>query len=226
MERKLDIQNELIEISPTVALIPYVNIYKVAPDYFENFPFQISILCNKNEHFYTVPNVYFDNLSSIILQKIKEEEIDELPEIFNSISKGNVFQTPPNYFEKIHSKPLEQAKIITLTTKNKTTTWLKYAVAACSIAIISFFAVNFFNTKSKPNEDAIIAGTSISYKEIKNMDVDKALASLPSLDLNNYLCENGLVACSDIKADETLEKELDNLNISDEDLDKLIEETN
>jgi hypothetical protein len=203
MERNINIQQELNETSKTIADIALVNTY-------------------------SIPTNYFEDLSSSILQKIKlaENELSLDAPTLASIQKTNVYTVPANYFDSIKINTFTEAKVIALhTEKKKNFTWLKYAAAACIIGIISTFAFKFFNT-STSKENEIVAGTNLTYKQIKNVDVDVEINKISNAEINNYLCDNQLIVCTE-KTDDDVAKELENLHISDVELEKLLgEKTN
>ncbi len=225
MQRAINIQNELLEMSSTLANVPYVATYTIDSNYFKSLPLFITAKINGHKT-YSVPLNYFDTLSNNILNKINAEN-DELPAIFNSISKANVYQTPIGYFETNNVLPKIETPVVAIQKKSKLT-WLKYAAAACVVSIITFTAVNIWNKKDNTtvNNNVVINGTSLTFGQIQQINVDNALDSLSSVEVDNYLCINGLVACNDDKkADESLQKSLEELNVNDDDLQKALEES-
>jgi hypothetical protein len=223
MKQQANIQTELIDISHIIAEIPFVATYTIPENYFNQLPLLILGKCNTA--IYTVPDNYFNTLSTAILNKI-EIETDALPAIFNNISKENVYTTPEAYFNTINTIP---TPVVNIQKNKKTKTWY-YLAAACFTGIIALVAFQFINnTKptSNVNSDRIIAGTNMSYNQIVNMNVDAAIDSLNNDDVNNYLCENGLIACTDTKAnDEKLQTEIEELNITEEELNDFIDASN
>jgi hypothetical protein len=110
------IQIELSSISKTLAELP------------QNTPF-------------VVPEGYFTDFSSIILDRIYSENIDnqELSPLLLSLRKENPFVLPDNYIVNFKAPiPAEQARIVPMFSLNKV---LKYAVAAAILGIITTFAV-------------------------------------------------------------------------------------
>jgi hypothetical protein len=226
MQRATHIQQELNELNSTVANIPFVPTYTIPHQFFTTLPLYIIAKINSATT-YTVPNSYFETLSTNILHKIKEEQ-DDLPVLFNDISKQNVYEVPSGYFEKNTITTKEDAKVIAMPKSSKTT-WIKYAVAACIVGIISFTAINVATTYNNKtvSTDTIIKGTSLTYNQIQQINVEKALDSLTLNEVDNYLCLNGLVVCNDNKKEEdNFQKELESLNLSDEDLANVLEESN
>jgi hypothetical protein len=229
MKRDAYIAEELNEASKVIANIPFVNTYQVPQGYFEMLSTEILWKINKTNS-YTVPDSYFNNLSNSILNKIKmeeniatENELLEVAPTLASLKKTNVYTLPKDYFNNLTIER-EEAKVIAFSSKKtKRFTWIKYAVAACMVGVISMVAFHFYNKKAVVAEDQIVAGTKFTYKEIKAVNVDAELAKVNNTELDNYLCEQGLIACNE-KADEDLQKELDNLDITDEELESALGE--
>lgn len=94
MENRNTILNELKEISPVVAQVGLLNPYEV-------------------------PQGYFENLASDILQRIKagkaetaKEELEILSPLLSGLSKENPFSTPEGYFEDLTDNALSGARAI------------------------------------------------------------------------------------------------------------------
>lgn len=229
MERASNIQEELMTISQTVANIPFVPTYTLSSQYFQSLPLMIiGRLVNPE---YSTPDGYFDNLARTILQKIKNEETDELPAIFSQINKKELYSVPEGYFNKpisLNEKTSEAAPVININNSKRKTQWWKYAAAACMVGLFAVTMIKLIQPSNNVDkEDMKIAGTNVTYKEIKAINVEKALDSLSSAEVDDYLCNNGLIACNDDKkVEEKLDIELEELNISDEDLEKFIEGSN
>jgi hypothetical protein len=231
MNRNIDIQNELTTISKVVAGIPFVNTYAVSDTYFENLIAAILLKLNKEDN-YQVPAGYFDGLANSILQKIKQEEkqennTDDLPAILQQLQKVNVYTVPQGYFEQLTiSTPKLEAKVIAMPTKRKSN-WWKYAAAACVVAVVSISAFHFLgNTKLVQAEDKVIAGTNFTYKQLQAINVEDELSKVNSTEADKYLCENNLVACNTTPEDEAFQKQLDDLDVTDAELDNLLKEAN
>jgi hypothetical protein len=228
MNRNIHIQEELLECSKLVAEIPFVNPYTVDKQYFANLSAAILLKINK-ENIYQVPNGYFENLSGTILNKIKveenENELEEIAPTLASLKKVNVYTTPADYFDQlaIPTQVTADAKVVSFTSKKKTS-WMKYAAAACVVGIISISAFMFFNKKNTVLPQNTIANTGKTLEQIKAMDVDAELAKISDAEMDKYVCESGLIACNDNSTEE-LQKELNNLELTDEDLNALLNET-
>ncbi len=128
MEKKSDILNELQIISPLLAGIGKVNVFRVPDGYFDSISDTLMLTLKEdfsadNNLFAStpsdVPEGYFENLSHSILDKIKnkknlsvpDNEADELPEILYRLNKENIFTVPENYFEELADSVINRIKI-------------------------------------------------------------------------------------------------------------------
>lgn len=110
MTNRNDILNELNIISPTVAAIPFVNVFTVPEGYFNRLTQAIFINTAEAENAASpvladVPQGYFENLAGNIMTKIKQHEDKALDEILSlspelaKIGNANIFTIPQNFFE-------------------------------------------------------------------------------------------------------------------------------
>ncbi len=119
MENRIDILNELKELSPVIAGMEKVNVFTVPVGYFERLEEDILMgvrvetggLFNSitNPTSMQVPQGYFESLSDNILNKIKAQEAEEAKELspmLLNIQKVNVFTVPQGYFESLSSNIL------------------------------------------------------------------------------------------------------------------------
>ncbi len=162
MENKQSIQEELMEIGPTIASIHSGNVYQVPADYFENFAHDVLKRIQTGEepvyHFtrsnpYSVPVQYFDNLSENIINKINIqkqviEELEAVAPILNTISKEPLYNVPGDYFDslKLNNNVNPTVKVVNLSLWKK---FSKYAVAAI---ITGFVAVGIFLFQNNPTD--------------------------------------------------------------------------
>jgi hypothetical protein len=128
MEKKSDILNELQTISPLLAGIGKVNVFRVPDGYFDSI--SDTVIFTLTEDFSVdnnlfastpsdVPEGYFENLSQSVLDKIKNQkellepgnEADELLEILSRLNKENIFTIPENYFEELADSVINLIKI-------------------------------------------------------------------------------------------------------------------
>lgn len=206
MNQSKEILSELQSLSPMLANIPRVNVFRVPDNYFLSLADKMTVavflhFSGKNKKNVTVepssvPLGYFDSLSNNILTKIKaeakdgEEEEDVFSEksfLFPSLKNINVFKVPEGYFKNLPMQVMEKikqpasAKIIPIT-KN----WWKYAAAAVVAGIITISTIQLFNY-SIDNQNSI--GASLQYKTPQQLD--KGIASLSDDEIVNYLQKHG-----------------------------------
>jgi len=117
---RVEIWNELTEISPTVAKISSENVFKAPSGYFENFASTVlsmakagsvrsemeglsPLLCNiSTVGPYAAPLGYFENFASLLTTRIKNGELEEgraIAPILGSDEKKNAYAVPDGYFE-------------------------------------------------------------------------------------------------------------------------------
>jgi hypothetical protein len=196
MTKREDILKELSEISTFVAGIPPVNVYKVDSNYFDGIraETQARIIAS---NFITldekrgVPEGYFENLSSTILEKIKAADFSETAQIsplVASIGNKNVYSIPDSYFESLTVSKETEPKVV----KMGISSVFKYAVAAVVVGLLGFGLFTFLNDSKKINIDeqnfaAIKAGNEI----LKKGTFNKELELITDKELENYLSQNG-----------------------------------
>ncbi|MEP6514009.1 MAG: hypothetical protein ABJA79_09075 [Parafilimonas sp.] len=150
----------------------------------------------------SVPSGYFDTLADKILQKIKseastrqteiEKELAEISPLLSTISKANVYAVPDNYFEKINipvsesKKEKQTGKVILLQSRMRKA--VSYAAAASVAAIMLFAGYQFFYSKNNKNTNHNITLINNAYYDsLKNVNIEKELASLSDEEINAYL---------------------------------------
>ncbi len=114
MNPNLEILNELQSISPSVAAIARVNVYRVHKSYFTEMSKELMAriaadkLYGDNKNAFTIPDGYFENLSKSVFDKIKRAtqnevamEIDQLSPVVARIGNKNVYSLPDGYFENL-----------------------------------------------------------------------------------------------------------------------------
>lgn len=114
MNQPNHILNELLELSPTLASIPKVNVFSVPEGYFESLGTLILLQTSDNKQFgdATVPQGYFESLADSIMNRIRNEaeNTSELSPVLAQISKSTVFNVPEGYFEQLPAKMLSLVK--------------------------------------------------------------------------------------------------------------------
>lgn len=191
MAKGRDIQNELNDISQTVA-----NLNGKSP--------------------FAIPTNYFDRFPQIIMQKIENEELAKteplLSPMLASLKEQSPFETPPHYFSQFTVElPETKANVFQIGFKK----WMGYAAAACLGGMI--FGLIYL---SKQNQQPVsMASTSVSKEVIEsylneidlldqvetemeivlndeNLQVDLSLASIsemlkdiPDKDISRFLAQ-------------------------------------
>lgn len=198
MENKETILNELREISPLLAGLQKVNVYTVPDGYFTNLAATLySISANPIPEFgkketYQAPQGYFENLPLAVLEKIKAQENNELIEtapMLASIGNKNVYAVPAGYFESLSAEIIQkvnassQTKVVSM----KRSSWLKYAIAAVFVGVVSFGVIQFAGNKQ------VASGgfTAQQYENAIKTDVEKGLDELSDESIINFLDESG-----------------------------------
>lgn len=213
MKESNEILNELASVSPTLAAINRVNIFRAPEGYFRDLSGRISTSIFLNQYpkkqAGNVPEGYFDSLSNQIFVRIKNEdagagtEEENMSPLLLSLKDKNVFNVPAGYFDTfseqlLHKIKPESAKIISLSTKIN---WRRYAAAAVIAALISIGALHFFNNKdSSDNSTAQFSATDSESipayirdaRQYKTPELlDKGIASLSDEEIVTYLERHG-----------------------------------
>jgi hypothetical protein len=202
MENRIDILNELKELSPTIAAIEKVNVFRVPQGYFEHLGADIlmgieteSGSAKNTSPIGDVPAGYFDTLAGSILAKIKTPETEDaateiraLSPMLYSIQNEHVFEVPTGYFENLSETVLNsvnpRTKVVTM--KRRTTTFFKYAVAAAFTGVMALGVFKFTGNTNEKIElpEYVTAG-------LKVQDVDQELAKISDADIVKFLEANG-----------------------------------
>lgn len=228
MKRDAYITSELKEIAP--ALLPVNNreVYVPPVGYFDDLVLQIHKQVNQTELGQTVPQNYFTDLSSNILNRIqKEAAVDNLSStweekdvsfpLLEQIGKVNPYTVPTNYFDQLAINPpfqISQTKVVKMVSFRRIAS---YAVAACFVGFLSVTAVKFL---SKPDDvpPALAICTNL----------DDCLASVDDLAIQQYL--EGNSSLDDLMDDTDATKPASDDELIDEidnkDLDNLIKQVN
>ena len=128
MENRIDILNELQGLSPTIAGLEKVNVFRVPLGYFESLSADILIGIetengrnNSATSVTDVPAGYFETLAGSILNKIKAQDIEKADAEINTeintlsaeligMSHKNVFEVPQGYFDTLAGSILTKIK--------------------------------------------------------------------------------------------------------------------
>ena len=212
MNNEINIQEELLSISPAVAAISRANVFSVPDDYFNSLstnilaglkPAEINFAGIPKQSF-SVPDGYFDGLADSIMSKIKAavnetaaEELASLSPALAAIGNKNIFTVPPNYFEETPGNILQQlpqpAKVVSI---GKRSFFSRYAVAAAITGVIGLSVISVLDKKSSTDKSLFASQetkTAMQYANtiIKNNSFDAELNSISDKDIQQYLEAHG-----------------------------------
>lgn len=211
MENRTDILNELQELSPVIAAIEKVNVFRVPDGYFGHLSTDImtgieiengiNSKISLNTSFSEAPAGYFESFADNVLSKIRSlttedatAELRTLSPMLYSVQNENVFEVPKGYFEGLSDDVLDKVKskhqkVIVM--GRRTRTFFKYAAAAAFTGIMALGVFKFTGTSNKAAElpDYVKIGLNIK-------DIDQELAKISEIEIVNYLESNG----NDVKA--------------------------
>ena len=130
MENRINIVNEMMELSPVLAQMKPVLPYEVPQGYFDRLPEKMldlalasqdapALFDNNKLNPYNLPNGYFENLADTILNRIRaaeagsaNEEIEALSPVLSKLNKQSPYQVPANYFAELADNIADGAKAI------------------------------------------------------------------------------------------------------------------
>jgi hypothetical protein len=200
LERE-NILNELNAISPLVASVPRINVYRVDENYFDGIraELQARIIASNfiaPQNNVDVPAGYFENLPTNILAKIKAQEnnivlteMQELSPTIAGIGNKNVYTVPQGYFEQLALPTMASAKVVKMGSRSI----FKYAAAAVVVGLLGLGVFTFIN------KDAVqINGSEVdsvvmakANEIIQKKSFEKELENVSDEDLEQYLSQNG-----------------------------------
>jgi hypothetical protein len=196
LERE-NILNELNAISPFVASVPHVNVYKVDENYFDGIraELQARIIASNFttlQNNFDVPADYFENLPNNILAKIKAQEnnvvlteMETLSPTIANIGNKNIYTVPQGYFDQLAMPSKASAKVVKMGNRSI----FKYAAAAVIVGLLGFGAMKFIaNTKANNETRDVVKEAN---KILESNSFDETLASVSDKDLEKYLSQNG-----------------------------------
>lgn len=217
-----DILNELKTVSPFLADLEKVNVFRVPDNYFVDLDKRISTLVflhqDEKNSCQKVPEGYFDSLSERILSKIKKEtsetaieEIKQLSPALHYLKEENVFTVPENYFDDLSGRILDKihhknAKVVSINPARK---WWKYLAAAVIAGIITISSLEIFNHKTG-NEKIAATYIQLSAQYKTPQKLGDGIASLSPDEIAKYLEKTG-----NILDDDALIKNTDTLGLPD-----------
>ena len=210
MKQHEDILNELQEISPAVAGVPYVNVFRVDAGYFAGIGAELKARIAADQAYalknISVPEGYFDGLAANILQKIKREEhvtvaeeMAALSPVISAIGNANVFTVPQGYFEQLSfTAKVETAKVIKM---NPLRSVFKYAAAAVITGLLGISIINLTdNDATVETNNPVIQTASVAKTEnvmrtandiIQKGSFENEFNTISDEDIEQYLTESG-----------------------------------
>lgn len=221
MKQTDTINEELKTLSPLLWGLSKAPLYSVPPFYFDQLSKAI-MLCIEQAHedatTYSIdqaapPAGYFDNLSTIILNKIKDvqqqsaaQELATLSPLLQQLQSINVYQVPEGYFEAATAPilPDKPTKLVSMFTGNKI---IRYAAAAVFIGAMVLGVYQYLHQPSRISEAIRFAQLDPAIKKGSSMNdqqFGKALTQLSQADISDYLEKNS--------GEEILSNSNDNLN--------------
>lgn len=204
MKLNEDILNELRTLSTVVADVPFLNVYVVDAYYFDGIEAEhkarIAADSLGAHQKFTVPDGYFENLTTDILQKIKAaeneifSEINEISPIIAGIGNKNIFTAPTHYFEDVTFIDVEKPAV-KLVKMNSARSIFKYAAAAVITGLLGLGILNIANKTDVKLSENVSAQTAATIKTadhiIKTGSFDKELESISDEDIEKYLQQSG-----------------------------------
>lgn len=237
MQERENILNELHAVSPLVASVPHINVYRVDENYFDGIraELQARIIASNfiaPQNNFNVPEGYFENLPTNILAKIKAQknnsvftEMEELSPTIASIGNKNVYTVPQGYFEELVIPKITSAKVVKMSILGI----FKYVAAAVIVGLLGFGTIKFIATTKTNNET--LAVVKQADEILKTNSFDATFASVSDKDIEKYLSQNGedvnaaMVAAS-MDDDNTTLPDADDYLLDDKTLDNFLNDNN
>ena len=236
MTNRNDILNELKELGSNLSAAPFENIYTVPVGYFEGFASQVfarikaleatdakdelNILSPylnnlSKENPFKTPVGYFDGLEERMMNVVRtsadyqttNEELESLSPLLQSLKKENPYTIPQGYFENLSAPVVEKTKIVSMVNRK----WLRYAVAAMLIGLISMVGISIIknntgdpiakiekkatreiNKSSNEELNDFIQNTSTDVAVIEkksDIELNDLLKDIPDEELNQFVEE-------------------------------------
>jgi hypothetical protein len=153
MKPGTEIVQELQELNSTLAQLERVNVFSVPEGYFETIS-TIILLNSKQAITAEVPQGYFDQLADSILNKIKAqqptaaEELRQLSPMLYSIQDSNVYKVPAGYFDTVAVNVLQELQPKVKVVKMG---WRSSVLKyAAAAVVVSFITLSVFKFANKP----------------------------------------------------------------------------
>ncbi|HCY90203.1 MAG TPA: hypothetical protein DHV17_08090 [Chitinophagaceae bacterium] len=189
-----NIQAELEQISPTLAALPRNQVFRVPEGYFDQLPADILLTINPLQNS-NVPEGYFDQLPAAIMNRIKSsglDNADQLPSIFNSIPRREVFSVPEGYFdglaEEVMNRLPKPAPVVRMASRISV---FRYAVAAVLTGLVGLSLFNLFNQKDSETAAYSPVIVAEAREILQTNSYDKVLNSISDEEITGYLQASG-----------------------------------
>ena len=200
-----EISAELYTISPLLAGAERINPFSLPDGYFNLFP---GILLQKinngpagslpgfEKYSQSVPDGYFENLSTSILNRIRHisiaEELKDVSSMLYPVRNENVFSVPEGYFNDLASEIIEKAKpkAKVIPFKKKEPVW-RYAVAAVMTGVIGVSSLMVFNRSQSVNESAISSYIQAASEYKNDQQINDGISKVPDEAIIKYLENTG-----------------------------------
>lgn len=220
------IHDELHGISPTIAGMPKVNVFTVPEGYFDSLTTNILLNINNLEKKdLAVPEGYFESLPGLILDRIRREEESS---VLAGISRNNVFSVPDGYFDQLPDQVVSQlprqAKVVGF---NRTSSFFRYALAACLTGILGLSLFSVLNNANDPIETSSPVVVAEASKILQENAFDQVMNSVTDEEITQYLQSNGQDVNTALMAslsDETELPDADEYIYDDQTLDRLMKD--
>ena len=209
MQNRIDILNELKEISPILAGMEKINVFTVPVGYFDSLADTVLAIAKEEgtgilsrlskENTTSVPAGYFDSLADNILIKVRAQqnetaavELRALSPMLYSIQNINVFDVPNGYFSGLSTEiagkvqPRRDKSIVTIMHKRRNT-FIKYAVAAAFTGMMALGVFKFTKPNTPKLDATVLNGLQIN----KEHSFDQEFAKVSDEDIIKYLEANG-----------------------------------
>jgi len=161
--RNHDIANELQDLVPGAAWTELTPVPGDVPaGYFDQLPLQIMqkietedlspFLSNLPKTItFSAPDGYFDQLPDQIMQKIAvQEELETISPFLSTAPKTVPLTVPADYFEQLTANVLAEVKKPAPAKVIRIHPYIRWAVAACLIAVVSTFVYNRQGPREMP----------------------------------------------------------------------------
>ena len=202
MESQNDILKELNSISEVVAAIPNKNVFTAPDGYFDEVYMQIhKRLHSLGEPNASVPEGYFEQLSTNILNKIKQnnagnevyEELASVSALIASIGNHNVFTVPEEYFNDNETLLLQTTKTVAapVVQMHQRPKLFRYMAAAAVAGIIGLSLFGLFKPNEQKTDTQLAATVTLANEIIAEDNFEEEFAKISGEDIEQYLEERG-----------------------------------